>query len=180
MSKAIDDLRLEHETILSSIAVLDKFSADVNEGSTPAKIDLANFVGFLKEFADRCHHGKEEDMLFPALVQAGMPEHGGPIEAMRMEHLLGKDYIREMDLAIASGPDYLTFAYAARRYSSLLHNHIQKENNVLFPMAEMTLDKARLGKMSKSFEEYEERVVGHGRHEELHQMLTGLRHKYLR
>ena len=71
MSKAIDDLKHEHEAILSSLKILDKFSADINNGSTPAKIDLGNFVQFLKEFADDCHHGKEERMLFPALIEAG-------------------------------------------------------------------------------------------------------------
>ena len=179
MSKAIDDLKHEHEAILSSLKILDKFSAAVNDGSTPAKIDLGNFVGFLKEFADKCHHGKEEAMLFPALIEAGLSEHGGPIEAMLSEHLQGRDYMREMDLAISSGPDYLTFAYAARCYSSLLQNHIRKENNVLFPIAEKTLDRARLEKMSESFGEHEERVIGHGRHEELHQMLKELQLKYL-
>lgn len=180
MSKAIDDLKHEHEAILSSLKILDKISADINNGSTPAKLDLDNFVGFLKGFADKCHHGKEEGMLFPALIAAGMPEHNGPIEVMLAEHLQGRDYIRDMDLAIASGPDYITFAYAARNYSLLLQNHIQKENNVLFPMAENALDKARLEELFASFEEHEETVIGHGRHEELHQMLKELQIKYLK
>jgi hemerythrin-like domain-containing protein len=180
MSKAIDDLKQEHETILSSMQILDRFCTNVSNGSTPAKIDLLNFVGFLKEFADTCHHGKEERMLFPALIKAGLSEHAGPIKVMLAEHLQGRDYVREMDLAISSGPDYLTFAYAARNYSSLLKKHIQKENDVLFPMAEKTLDRLRLERMSKSFKEHEERVVGGVRHEELHQLLKELRLKYLK
>ncbi len=180
MSKAIDDLKHEHEAILSSLQVLDQFCTDVSNGSTPEQIDLHSFVRFLKEFADTCHHGKEEKMLFPALVEAGLSEHAGLIKVMLAEHLQGRDYVREMDLAISAGPDYLTFAYAARNYSSLLKNHIQKENDVLFPMAEKTLDRARLKRMSKSFEEHEERVIGLVRHEEWHQLLKELRIKYLK
>jgi hemerythrin-like domain-containing protein len=180
MSKAIDDLKHEHEVILSALQILDQFSTDVSNGSTPPKTDLLNFVGFLKEFADTCHHGKEERMLFPALIEAGLSEYAGPIKVMLAEHLQGRDYMREMDLAISSESDYLTFAYAARNYSSLLKNHIQKENEVLFPMAEKTLYRARLERMAKSFEEHEEWVIGRVRHEELYQLLKELRLKYLK
>ena len=180
MSKAIDDLKQEHDVILSSLQILDKFSADVSEGTAPAKIDLLNFVGFLKEFADNCHHGKEEKILFPALVEAGFSQHAGPIKVMLAEHLQGRDYMKQMDLAISSGPDYLTFAYAARNYSSLLKNHIKRENDVLFPMAESTVDSARLEKISEAFDEYEEKVIARGRHEELQQLLNELRLKYLK
>jgi hemerythrin-like domain-containing protein len=180
MSKAIEDLIHEHEAILSSLGILDQITADANGGSTPDRLDLGSFVGFLREFADKCHHGKEEGLLFPALSKAGIPEKGGPIEVMLSEHEQGRRFIRQMDLAIASGPDHRGFAEASRNYSSLLRNHIQKENNVLFPMAEATLDQARLERLYESFEEHEERVIGHGRHEELHQVLEDLKAKYLK
>jgi hemerythrin-like domain-containing protein len=108
MSKAIDGLKDEHEAVLASLKILDRIVADISKGATPAGQDLGDFVGFLKEFADKCHHGKEEGLLFPALVDAGLPEHGGPIAVMLSEHFQGRDYIRDMDLAIASGPDYIT------------------------------------------------------------------------
>jgi hemerythrin-like domain-containing protein len=83
-----------------------------------------------------------------------------------------------MDHAIAAGPDHAAFAHAARGYSSLLRNHIQKENNVLFPMAEDALAKDKLEQIYNSFEEHEDKVIGHGRHEELHSMLKRLQAKY--
>jgi hemerythrin-like domain-containing protein len=179
MSDAIDHLKREHETILLSLKILGRFNAAIDSGRTPPRTDLADCVGFLKEFADRCHHGKEENVLFPALVEAGFSDPSGSIEAMISEHLLGRDYVRTMDLATSSGPDCLTFAYAARQYASLLHHHIQKEDDVLFPMAERALDAARLGKMSQSFEEYEVRTIGRHRRDELNQKLEELRRKYL-
>jgi hemerythrin-like domain-containing protein len=180
MSKAIDDLKHEHEAILSALKILDTISESIGSGSTPGKDDLGSFIGFLKEFADKCHHGKEEGMLFPALIAAGMPEHGGPVAVMLAEHLQGRDYIREMDHSLSSGPDYVTFAHAARAYSALLKSHIQKENNVLFPMAEDALEVGKLEQLYESFEEHEEKVIGHGRHEELHQMLKDLQSKYMK
>jgi hemerythrin-like domain-containing protein len=179
MSKAIDDLKHDHDAILSSLKILDKICVDISKGSTPAGEDLSKFVGFLKEFADKCHHGKEEGKLFPALISAGLPEHGGPIAVMMSEHAQGRDYIKEMEQAITAGPDYTTFSYAASAYSSLLQAHIQKENNVLFPIAEKTLNKAQIDQLFESFEAHEEKVIGHGRHDELHQILKELKKKYL-
>ena len=162
------------------LKILDTINADIEKGSTPGKADLSNFLGFLKEFADKCHHGKEEGILFPALIRAGMPEHGGPIEVMLSEHIQGRKYIKEMDQAITKGPDYRAFSNAAKQYSMLLKNHIKKENDVLFPMADQALDKGRLEEIYGAFEEHEEKVIGHGRHEELHKMLKELNSKYLK
>jgi hemerythrin-like domain-containing protein len=180
MSKAIDDLKHEHEAILSALRILDTINDGIAGGTKPDRSDLSNFIGFLKEFADKCHHGKEEGILFPALVASGMSEQSGPIAVMLAEHAQGRDYIRQMDQAIASGPDDVTFRYAARGYSSLLKNHIQKENNVLFPMAEDALEKGKLEQLYDSFEEHEEKVIGQGRHEELHKVLKGLQMKYMK
>lgn len=63
MSKAIDDLMHEHETILSALKILDTITTGIGRGSTPSRADLSNLVLFLREFADKCHHGKEEGML---------------------------------------------------------------------------------------------------------------------
>ncbi len=179
MSKAIEDLKHEHEAILSALAILDKIAESIDRGSAPGKTDLRNFIGFLKEFADKCHHGKEEGMLFPALVKAGIPERGGPIGVMLSEHVQGRNLIAQMEASIVSAVDQRAFATAAKQYSSLLQDHIRKENNVLFPMAEKTLDGAVLEKLYGSFEEHEEKVIGQGRHEELHKILKELKAKYL-
>lgn len=61
----------------------------LDKGSPHAAEDLRGFIGFLKEFADRCHHGREEGILFPALVNAGIPEQSGPIGVMLAEYVEG-------------------------------------------------------------------------------------------
>jgi len=107
-----------------------------------------------------------------------MSERSGPIAVLLADHVQGRDYIGQMDRATAAGPDYVAFAHGAQGYSSLMKGHIQKENNVLFPMAEEMLDKCKLEKLYTRFEEHEEKVIGHGRHEELHAILEGLHTKY--
>jgi hemerythrin-like domain-containing protein len=157
---------------------VEAIAARIGHGTFPEPKDLKDFLGFLKEFADKCHHGKEEGILFPALTRAGIPERGGPIGVMLAEHEEGRRLISEMQGAVEGKVDYARFASAAREYSKLLKSHIEKENNVLFPAAERTLQSGELEKIYAAFEEHEEKVIGQGRHEALHEILKGLKKKY--
>lgn len=139
---AIEDLRREHGQILSSLTILDGFCDDIGNGTFPSEADLRAQVTSLGDFADGVHHAKEEQVLFPALAAAGIGQRDGFLRALEAEHALARDLRREMDLALSSGPDYLTFAHAARGYSSLLRSHIRKEDEQLFPAAEAGMDPA--------------------------------------
>jgi hemerythrin-like domain-containing protein len=178
MSKAIDDLMNEHEAILSALQILGRMVAPVEPAAPVETKDMQDFIGFLKEFADKCHHGKEEGLLFPALIGAGVPDLGGPIGAMLADHDQGRKLIRDMEESISPNVDRMKLAQAAGEYSHLLRNHIQKENMALFPMAEKVLSGTQLEKLYQGFEEYEEKVIGQGRHEELHSLLKSLQEKY--
>jgi hemerythrin-like domain-containing protein len=63
----------EHKTILIALNVIEKMWQDVqnNNKETDFK-DIEGIIGFLKVFPDKCHHGKEEDFLFPALEKVGI------------------------------------------------------------------------------------------------------------
>jgi hemerythrin-like domain-containing protein len=176
MSQAIDDLQTEHEAILFSLGLLERIIARGKASGVLDEGDLRDFIGFLKEFADKCHHGKEEGILFPALVKAGIPEKGGPIGVMLAEHIQGRAFIAEM----AAGLDRERFIGAAEGYANLLRSHIQKENSVLFPSAERVLAAGELERIYQAFEAHEETVIGAGRHEELHALLHRLEEKYSR
>src|SRR5512142_112477 len=102
MSQAIADLRNEHEAILSALNILERMAADAEAGAPVEPKDIQSFIDFLKEFADKCHHGKEEGLLFPAMIAYGVPDRGGPIGAMMDQHENGRHLVREMEAA-ASG-----------------------------------------------------------------------------
>ena len=178
MSKAISDLNNDHEAIISAIQVMGRMVAAMEAAPPEDPKEIREFIGFLKEFADKCHHGKEEGLLFPAMIAAGVPETGGPISAMLEDHSRGRQFIQDMEDSISSGVDFPKFAQAEKAYAHLLRNHIQKENWVLFPMAENVLSESQLEKLSTEFEQHEEKVIGRGRHAELHAMLKRLQEKY--
>jgi hemerythrin-like domain-containing protein len=178
MSAAIDDLKGEHEAILSSLRILAAIRLRIDRKLDIEKRDIWNLVTFLKDFADTCHHGKEEGILFPALVKAGIPEKGGPVGVMLAEHAQGRTLIKAMNAAATGAPDYPKFITAASDYAALLAAHIDKENSVLFPMAEKALDAETFARIRGAFEQHEQKVIGAERHAELRELLRKLEQKY--
>jgi len=178
MSKAMTDLMNDHDAILTALDIFSKILDQLKNENRGDSEELSDFLDFLMEFADKCHHGKEEGILFPALVASGVPDRGGPIGVMMAEHIQGRGYIHTMLEALEEPEDYSSFEKAGRAYIDLLRVHIQKENSVLFPMADRVISADNLETMFHDFAEHEEKVIGHGRHEELHAILDGLKVKY--
>ncbi len=130
-------LRAEHRLILEVASVLER-ALDTGEGDHDT---LGDCIAFFRLFADACHHGKEEDLLFPALEDEGMPTDAGPIAVMLHEHRIGREFIRRMaDALPRSGEGDSTAATevadAGRGYIELIRAHIAKEDGVLFEMAD--------------------------------------------
>lgn len=169
MGKATDDLRHEHESILS---VLD-IAEDVLKSHHPEveKLKFGNdFIYFLSIFTDRCHHGKEEMHLFPTLVLKGVPERDGPVGVMLQEHVIGRNLVASMRKAVDE-TDLPHLSQIILDYAVFIRNHIAKENNVLFPLADKVISEEDQKEMFENFEIHEEDVVGHGVHEQLHKMI---------
>ncbi|MGI6174991.1 MAG: hemerythrin domain-containing protein [Christensenellales bacterium] len=169
MGKATQDLRKEHEAILYVLRILDQMMlSDTDEQALLSYYD--EVVYFLKIFADKCHHGKEENYLFKELVRKGVPDEGGPVGVMLQEHAQGRDLIARMGLSHEK-KDIDGFHHAAEQYRDLLRSHIEKENNILFPMADNVISEQEQAAMFEQFERFEENVIGHGVHEKLHAMI---------
>ncbi len=142
---AIDTLMNEHRTIERVIDALVAFAGDARRRRVTAREELSLFVGFLQQFADGIHHGKEEHVLFQALLDHGFPREGGPVAMMLLEHARGRALVEVLDRAAAPSAtpwdddDRRTVEEAARAYAALLHAHIHKEDAILYPMAEQHL-----------------------------------------
>lgn len=159
-------LREEHEVILRALALLERFGRRLE---TQQPVDR-NGLGWLREFfvtfADRCHHSKEEQHLFPALERHGIPKEGGPVGMMLYEHEEGRALLR----AMAQGDDRQV-AEAIRGYTALLRGHIDKENGILFSMADQVLPEEEQRELLSAFGKVEHVMVDPGAHE---RFLTGL------
>ncbi len=134
---ATEILRAEHRLILEVTSVLERV-LDSGDDDHDA---LGDCVTFFRLFADACHHGKEEDLLFPALEQEGMPVDVGPIAVMLEDHRIGRQFVARMADALpgAANGDAVAaaeFAEAGRGWIELIRQHIAKEDGILFEMAD--------------------------------------------
>ncbi len=179
MTSATAVLRKEHEAILRMLDATEELALQINRGERVSPETLSEFLEFFQLFADRCHHSKEEDLLFPLLEQKGIPHDGGPIGVMLLEHDEGRLFIRQMEVSanacargIPGGAAH--WARAARCYVELLRAHIAKENNILFTIAERLLTDAEQQTLAEAFEKAEEEKMGAGAHQRLHAKMERL------
>ena len=136
MPQATAILRKEHDSILRMLDATEIVIRRIDEGVKVKPQTLHDLLEFFRLFADKCHHGKEEELLFPLLKSRGMARAGGPTGVMLHEHEVGRALVREMDVAAeacsrgkAAQPQW---ARAAGSYVNLLRQHISKENNIPF------------------------------------------------
>lgn len=160
MPSAIKMLREEHDTILDMLQALDAVALKVESGGPISPQSFTDLLDFFALFADRSHHGKEEDLLFPFLEKKEVPRSGGPIGCMLTEHDQGRAFLKAMRSSAEGCTNGIpaarhTWAQAARGYANLLRNHIWKENEILFQIADRLLSVEEQAQMAVQFEKAE-------------------------
>jgi hemerythrin-like domain-containing protein len=150
-------LREEHQWILKVSGALEEIlDREPEEGLDFDAIE--DCVTFIRLFADACHHGQEEDLLFPELEACGMPRDAGPLAVMLKEHQVGRSLashmVRVLPEARAGQADARdVLVNAARGYVQLIRGHINKEDNVLFNMADQLVTGPACNGLCESYEE---------------------------
>ncbi len=168
-------LRRDHDLIEKAVKAMEATIQLLNDGKQIPESILLPVIDFSKNFTDVCHHSKEENSLFPALEQAGMPTNMGPIAMMLIDHQRTREIATEME---ASAKEYLTSGDSSKlitdmqQYVEHVSEHLWKENNRLFLMAEARLqyvankvdkelneiEKTKLNEIGKPREHYEQIV----------------------
>ena len=184
MGIAVEQLKKEHEAIEAMLKILEAVLKRLEAGEKTEPEHLGEIVDFFRGFADKCHHGKEEEIFFPALEMAGVPKEGGPIGVMLKEHDQMRAHMRGLAEAVsgyqAGKPEAREeMMRHASAYTAMLRKHIEKENQVLFKMAEAHLSPEEEKELAERFEVMETEKIGVGTHEKLHAVLERLEGIYL-
>jgi hemerythrin-like domain-containing protein len=140
-------------------------------------------VAFFREFADGCHHAKEETHLFPVMQANGFSGGCSPVAVMQREHELGRLYIQGMaatvEAASAGDPEALKwFVQHGQSYVKLLREHIQKEDTCLFPAANHRLAESDQQQLLAAFAKVEAEEIGKGAHEKYHALANELADRF--
>ena len=133
--KSISDLTEDHRIIWRSLDVLDEMSARTQNQQPIPEQDVLTLLRFLRVFADDHHQTKEESALFPVLMQT---KANGRLRQMIFEHDQERSLVEGLEdsLRTRKGAEFVHFA---NRLAQLIRTHIQKEDTVLFPIAESCL-----------------------------------------
>ena len=132
----LDELGQEHRLVDEVAGSLVRFSQRAAEGDIEPS-DVADFVRFFRVFVAGFHHQREEETLFPALVdRAEVPKDRGPLPAIAADH---REAVLFVDALEAASRDPKRAAEVARRFANHLWEHVDKEESVLLPEAKERL-----------------------------------------
>lgn len=157
-------LKDEHQLILRMLDLLEKNARLTEQGKFRDYRFYLDGVDFIRNYADRFHHAKEEDILFEALIENGMPRANSPVAAMLMEHDLGRGFVAGMEEAATralngeAGQEEAIVSNAIG-YSELLRDHISKEDGILYPLAERVLPEEKRDAIIEGYQKAESKAA---------------------
>lgn len=159
---ATDVMVEEHKNINYMLRVIREICCGILEGAPVDADEHRRIIDFVRNYADRYHHGKEEKFLFPVMEsRLGVPGQSLIRHGMLVEHDLGRAHVADWENALklyekepltTHKLDILT---GAMGYADLLQRHTEKENNVVYPYGEAHLpadDKAVIDGQAREFE----------------------------
>lgn len=159
--KSIDILIEEHKYIKMVLKEIRRQCIGIVRGGEVEFQTFYNVIDFVRNYADKYHHKKEEDRLFNVMAeQLGLGVESGPIAGMLVEHDLGRAHIIDLEKAlkecekgnIDAKVDIIANAIG---YEQMLIKHIDKEDNAIYRHAERRLSKEILEKLDREFEAIE-------------------------
>ena len=152
LTKILSD---EHQNILRVIRTIKKECQEIEAGKAVDKEYFNSAIDFIRNYADKFHHAKEEDILFKAMCSDSVEMHCNPTDQMLHEHDLGREYIKNLEMAL-NADDKQKILDNARGYAYLLEDHISKEDNLLYPMAHEALPTEMQNSIKDEFAAVEE------------------------
>ena len=182
---AIELMMDEHKYILRGLKVFRKLSLEILNSNTVDFVSFEKMILFVRNYADKHHHNKEEVVLFKKMeTQLGEKMVKGPLSGMYIEHDLGRQHIRLLEEALLkvkngdldSRVDIIANAIC---YTDLLTRHIDKEDKLIYTFARRALSQVDMESVNVSCENIELEATKNELQVEYIGVLEELEKKYL-
>ncbi len=151
-------MEAEHRLIETVVKALGHAAAAIEAGQPVDVATLATAAEFLRTYADKLHHAKEEALFFPMLVKRGVPAQGCPIGGLNHEHEKSRALVQALAEQVPAyqwgqpGAQEVLLS-TLRALLDLYQNHIWKEDAMVFPMADKVLTAADQQELCEKFAE---------------------------
>lgn len=161
---AINLMMEEHKNIKRVLKAIRKLCIKVLNNEEINYNVFDKVIDFVRNYADRHHHSKEEDILFKKMTEELGDIMQSPIYGMLTEHDLGRLYMSNLEEAIKrvkngdmdSRVDIIANSIS---YTDLLHRHIDKEDNTIYKFGRDKLSEKALKEVQIESEEVEKRAL---------------------
>lgn len=170
-NEPIGKLMAEHRMINKVLDAFDRWAETLLIEGKEDRLTLKRFVSFFVDFADGAHHIKEERVLFATMMKHGFSKEEGPLAVMNQEHDEGRVLMQDLaKLATQPAPwdqeSCREINAQAATYVTLLRNHIRKEDEVLYPMADRRLPPQAWKEIEQAFADIDEENECSGMYDE--------------
>jgi len=177
-----DNLMSEHDDIKELLKIMSKIAGNIKSNNVFYTSDVEDIIEFLNFFIEKSHHGKEE-VYYPKLESYGVLKDTDLLSVMMDEHTLSRNYLKDIYTCVENCKvgNYFSgemLAESLINYVLVIENHMQKEENIIFPLADRMLSDEKQDEISKEFEKVEESLVQHGFQVHYHDLLIKLQLKY--
>lgn len=158
---AIDLMMEEHKNIKRGLSVIRKMCISVLNGKEVPQDDFKKIINFVRNYADKHHHNKEEEILFKKMMSdIGESLVSAPITGMLTEHDFGRLFIKSLEEALervkqGDADSRVDVIANAIGYTDLLNRHIDKEDKVIYTFARRSLKEDALKEVNAKCEEVE-------------------------
>lgn len=155
----------EHKNIKRLLGVVRKYCLRILNGEEVQYEEFFKIIDFVRNYADKHHHGKEETMLFNRMTEELGPAAEKLVRlGMNVEHDLGRLHIQELEAAInrvlqGDSESKLDVIANAISYTHLLNRHIDKEDGVVYKYAQNNLSKETLDRLDRECAVFEQKAV---------------------
>jgi len=176
----IERLFGEHPVIMGVVDALSKFVDDLETDGGDNRCELGRLMTFFREYAELFHHEKEESILWPALVHAGLRWDNGLIAEVRKDHEVERTMLQSLRHASLqttewSLVDRQRIVTVCRRFVDFMREHVRKENETLRPLIDEKLDEASRVALNENLDRFDGRLQASGELNMLAELAASLR-----
>ena len=169
----------EHPVILRVVDALAKYVQELDSDAGENRCELVRLMTFFREYADLIHHEKEEGILLPALVRAGVRWESGVIADIRKEHELERTMLQSLRHAslqssVWSIVDRQRVVDVCRRFIDYMRQHVALETETLWPLIGDKLDETNRAELDADLDRFDARVTASGELEMLTELASDL------
>ncbi|MBN1829509.1 MAG: hemerythrin domain-containing protein [Deltaproteobacteria bacterium] len=163
--KPIGPLMWEHRLIEQMASLLQKAIAQIESGDGVDVVFLERAVDFFRVYADRTHHGKEEDILFRDLRRKKLStEHERIMQELETEHRIARNTVKALveaarEYTAAKKGDPSTVRHCLADLVELYPKHIEKEDkHFFFPVMDYFSENEQQD-MLMEFNEFDRKMI---------------------